>query len=77
MVGKSAVILGDELARAVLFEVVPEYAHLFFIVAWNPRKRAQLRHEASGGDSAAQPVVANADRGKRRHMRSIAAHYNV
>eukprot|EP01050_Picozoa_sp_SAG11_P012159 SAG11_NODE_1335_length_5174_cov_4.761773_4_plen_162_part_00 len=37
--GPAAVILGEELGRAVLYAAVPAHAHRFFVVGWNPRVR--------------------------------------
>eukprot|EP01050_Picozoa_sp_SAG11_P023382 SAG11_NODE_4682_length_1807_cov_3.334895_1_plen_504_part_01 len=61
--GPKAVILGEELARAVLYAAVPAHAHHFLVVGWNPRARGSKGVET--------------DAGKRVHLRTIAAHYGV
>jgi len=55
-------ILGDELVHEVLRLAVPEQAHLFFVVAFNPDFRCLQDSD---------------DQGKKRHLRAIAAFYNV
>jgi len=59
---RGSVILGDELALEVLRLAVPDQAHLFHVVGFNPRAR-----------NATDPD----DLGKKRHLRTIAAYYNV
>jgi len=55
-------ILGDDLVHEVLRRAVPEQAHLFLVVAFNPHARG-----------AKDPD----DQHKKRHLRTIASFYNV
>jgi len=55
-------ILGDDLVHEVLRRAVPEQAHIFFVVAFNPSARG-----------AKDPD----DQHKKRHLRTIASFYNV
>ena len=59
---ESEYIIGNELVERVLETAVPELKALFHVVAYNPTARKDDKYE---------------NRGKKKHIREIAARYNV